>query len=81
MSGGKRNTAVNLTTIPMGNGRRGAYIVAGVDLKTGASWWSHHGLKLTREEAHAMAARQLALRFLRPFAVVRVTLKPGREAD
>jgi hypothetical protein len=47
MSGGKRNTAVNLTTIPMGNGRRGAYIVAGVDLKTGASWWSHHGRRRT----------------------------------
>jgi hypothetical protein len=77
MSGRKRNNAANLTTIPLGNGKRGAYIVVGVDLRTGAPWWSHHGLKLTRADAHAMAARQLALRFVRPYAVVKVVLKKG----
>jgi hypothetical protein len=75
MSGGKRNNALSLTTISMGNGKRGAYVVVGLVLGTNAPWCSHHGLKLTRAEAHAMAARQLTLRFVRPFAVVKVALK------
>ena len=57
---------MSLTTVRMSDGRSGAYVVVGVDLRTGAAWWSHHELKLTRAEAHAMAARQVELPFVRP---------------
>lgn len=66
---------MSLATLPMGNGRRGAYMVVALNLKTGSPWHSHHGLRLTREEAHAMAARQRALPFVQPYAVIKVVLK------